>query len=73
MGSGQVVTVFGAYGHTGRFVVAELLERGFVPVLSGRDAEKLKALAASIPNWTSARRRSTIRPRSTTRWPEPRL
>ncbi|MET9900734.1 saccharopine dehydrogenase NADP-binding domain-containing protein [Streptomyces sp. NPDC006446] len=49
MGSGQVVTVFGAYGHTGRFVVAELRERGFVPVLSGRDAEKLKALAASHP------------------------
>ncbi|MFD9461584.1 saccharopine dehydrogenase family protein [Streptomyces sp. NPDC060027] len=49
MGSGQVVTVFGAYGHTGRFVVAELRERGFVPVLSGRDPEKLKALAASHP------------------------
>ncbi|MFD6985477.1 saccharopine dehydrogenase NADP-binding domain-containing protein, partial [Streptomyces sp. NPDC059956] len=45
MGSGQTVAVFGAYGHTGRFVVAELVERGFVPVLSGRDAEKLKALA----------------------------
>ncbi|MEV0619472.1 saccharopine dehydrogenase NADP-binding domain-containing protein [Nonomuraea sp. NPDC050404] len=39
------VTVFGAYGHTGRFVVAHLRERGFVPVLSGRDADKLKALA----------------------------
>ncbi|MFE0450146.1 saccharopine dehydrogenase family protein [Streptomyces sp. NPDC058914] len=45
MGSGQTVAVFGAYGHTGRFVVAELRERGFVPVLSGRDADKLKALA----------------------------
>jgi saccharopine dehydrogenase-like NADP-dependent oxidoreductase len=45
MGSGQTVAVFGAYGHTGRFVVAELVERGFVPVLSGRDAGKLKALA----------------------------
>ncbi|GAA1535221.1 saccharopine dehydrogenase NADP-binding domain-containing protein [Streptomyces albidochromogenes] len=45
MGSGQTVAVFGAYGHTGRFVVAELVERGFVPVLSGRDAAKLKALA----------------------------
>ncbi|MFE3497677.1 saccharopine dehydrogenase family protein [Streptomyces sp. NPDC059169] len=45
MGSGQTVAVFGAYGHTGRFVVAELRERGFLPVLSGRDAEKLKALA----------------------------
>ncbi|MEV7283317.1 saccharopine dehydrogenase NADP-binding domain-containing protein [Streptomyces sp. NPDC093252] len=41
MGSGQTVTVFGAYGHTGRFVVARLRERGFVPVLSGRDARKL--------------------------------
>ncbi|MFF8536725.1 saccharopine dehydrogenase family protein [Streptomyces sp. NPDC015532] len=49
MKSGQAVTVFGAYGHTGRFVVAELLERGFTPVLSGRDAEKLKELAASWP------------------------
>ncbi|EGE46583.1 NAD(P)H-binding protein [Streptomyces sp. SID4928] len=45
MASGQQVVVFGAYGHTGRFVVAELRERGFHPVLSGRDAVKLKALA----------------------------
>jgi saccharopine dehydrogenase-like NADP-dependent oxidoreductase len=49
MGSGRTVTVFGAYGHTGRFVVAQLRERGFVPVLSGRDAGKLQALAASEP------------------------
>ncbi|MFD7324862.1 saccharopine dehydrogenase family protein [Streptomyces sp. NPDC059875] len=49
VGSGRAVTVFGAYGHTGRFVVAELLDRGFVPILSGRDAEKLRALAASHP------------------------
>src|SRR3954468_7057998 len=46
MGSGLTVAVFGAYGHTGRFVVAQLLDRGFVPVLSGRDADKLKVLAA---------------------------
>ncbi|MFF9910017.1 saccharopine dehydrogenase family protein [Streptomyces sp. NPDC013457] len=45
MGSGQLVAVFGAYGHTGRFVVAELVERGFVPVLSGRDTGRLKTLA----------------------------
>ena len=32
MGSGQTVAVFGAYGHTGRFVVAELRDRGFVPL-----------------------------------------
>ncbi|MBG0817780.1 trans-acting enoyl reductase family protein [Planomonospora sp. ID82291] len=49
MGSGQAVAVFGAYGHTGRFVVAELRERGFVPVASGRDAGRLQALAASEP------------------------
>ncbi|MGW3958383.1 saccharopine dehydrogenase NADP-binding domain-containing protein [Amycolatopsis sp. NPDC005003] len=35
------VLVYGAYGHTGRFVVAELRERGYDVVLSGRDAAKL--------------------------------
>jgi hypothetical protein len=35
------VTVFGAYGHTGRFVVAELRKRGWTPVLSGRNHSKL--------------------------------
>ncbi|MFJ8657072.1 saccharopine dehydrogenase family protein [Streptomyces rochei] len=45
MGPGRMVTVFGAYGHTGRFVVAELVERGFVPVLSGRDGDRVKKLA----------------------------
>jgi len=45
MGTGQQVMVFGAYGHTGRFVVTELGERGFRPVLSGRDADQLEALA----------------------------
>lgn len=47
--SGQTVAVFGAYGHTGRFVVAQLLDRGFVPVLTGRDADKLRAMTASHP------------------------
>ncbi|WP_445524444.1 saccharopine dehydrogenase family protein [Streptomyces cyslabdanicus] len=46
MEPGQTVAVFGAYGHTGRFVVARLRERGFVPVLSGRDADKLRILAS---------------------------
>ncbi len=45
MGSGQFVAVFGAYGHTGRFVVAELVARGFVPVLSGRNAKALAEVA----------------------------
>ncbi|MBH5333371.1 saccharopine dehydrogenase NADP-binding domain-containing protein [Streptomyces pactum] len=45
MGAGQQVAVFGAYGHTGRFVVAELVARGFVPVRVGRDAGRLTASA----------------------------
>ncbi|MFC8678586.1 saccharopine dehydrogenase family protein [Streptomyces griseorubiginosus] len=62
MGSGQLVTVFGAYGHTGRFVVAELAARGFVPVLSGRNGQALdelarehgfEAIAASVDDATS--------------------
>lgn len=47
--AGRTVAVFGAYGHTGRFVVARLLERGFVPVLSGRDPRKLAEFAAGHP------------------------
>ncbi|GLI03617.1 saccharopine dehydrogenase family protein [Phytohabitans aurantiacus] len=49
MSAGQTVAVFGAYGHTGRFVVTELRDRGLVPLLVGRDAAKLQALAASHP------------------------
>ena len=37
-GSGRTVAVFGAAGHTGRFITAELLRRGFSPVAIGRDA-----------------------------------
>lgn len=48
MGSGQLVAVFGAYGHTGRFVVAELAARGFVPVPSGRNAQAVQKLADEL-------------------------
>ncbi|MEV6414857.1 saccharopine dehydrogenase NADP-binding domain-containing protein [Kribbella sp. NPDC051718] len=41
----NTVVVYGATGHTGRFIVAELVERGFVPILSGRDAGRLEVLA----------------------------
>ncbi|AVI00024.1 saccharopine dehydrogenase [Streptomyces sp. WAC00288] len=37
--------MFGAYGHTGKFVVAELAARGFVPVPSGRNPQALGKLA----------------------------
>jgi short subunit dehydrogenase-like uncharacterized protein len=37
------VAVFGATGHTGRFVVRELLRRGLVPIAVGRGRAKLAA------------------------------
>ncbi|ADB31595.1 Saccharopine dehydrogenase [Kribbella flavida DSM 17836] len=45
MSTADAVVVYGATGHTGRFVVAELVERGFVPILSGRNAARLEELA----------------------------
>jgi hypothetical protein len=48
------VAVFGAYGHTGRFVVAELSRRGYEPILCGRDEDKLSAMAVT---WPSLQRR----------------
>jgi len=39
------VMVYGATGHTGRFVVDELLRRGLTPTLAGRSAERLTAVA----------------------------
>ncbi|MFJ1967591.1 saccharopine dehydrogenase family protein [Streptomyces sp. NPDC087903] len=65
MGSREAATVavFGAYGHTGRFVVSELLERGLTPVLSGRDADKLRALSDARPG-LEARRASADDPAS---------
>jgi hypothetical protein len=45
----RTVAVFGAAGHTGRFVVSELLRRGLTLILSGRDAAKLNAVAEAHP------------------------
>jgi hypothetical protein len=45
----RMVAVFGAAGHTGRFVVSELRRRGLTPILSGRDAAKLNAVAEAHP------------------------
>lgn len=43
---GRTVAVYGASGHTGRFVVRELQRRGLVPIAVGRDEA---ALASSVP------------------------
>jgi hypothetical protein len=63
MTSNQTVTVFGAYGHTGRFVVSELRSRGWTPILSGRDASKLSSLGGVNPG-LDVRPASTDSPRS---------
>ena len=47
MAANRRMTVYGANGHTGRFVVSELRRRGWLPTLSGRNAEKLNALGAA--------------------------
>lgn len=43
------IAVFGASGHTGRFVVSELARRGMTAVLAGRDSEKLLAVQKTHP------------------------
>ena len=40
-GHGRTIAVIGASGHTGRFVVAQLLRRGFAPIAIGRDGAKM--------------------------------
>jgi short subunit dehydrogenase-like uncharacterized protein len=40
-GHGKTIAVFGASGHTGRFMVAQLLRRGFAPLAIGRDSVKM--------------------------------
>lgn len=45
----NAIVVYGAAGHTGRFVVVELQRRGFSPVLAGRDPAKLDQVGAAFP------------------------
>jgi hypothetical protein len=42
------IAIYGAYGHTGRLVAAELLSRGQEVVLAGRDGEALRAMAGEL-------------------------
>lgn len=46
MSTAAAVVVYGATGHTGRFIVAELRRRGLTVIVSGRDAARLELLAA---------------------------
>jgi short subunit dehydrogenase-like uncharacterized protein len=55
--SRPTVAVFGAAGHTGRFVVQELLRRSIVPVAVGRDDA---ALTAAFPGNDVLRRQARL-------------
>lgn len=46
--AGGPIAVYGASGYTGRLVVAELARRGIETMLSGRNADKLHAVAGRL-------------------------
>ncbi|MDO9410568.1 trans-acting enoyl reductase family protein [Patulibacter sp.] len=48
------VVVYGATGYTGKLVVAELAARSVPLVLAGRSAERLRAVAATLPDGVEA-------------------
>jgi short subunit dehydrogenase-like uncharacterized protein len=48
MSAAGAVVVYGATGHTGRFIVAELQRCGIATVISGRDPAQLEMLAAEL-------------------------
>jgi len=54
----SAVAVFGAAGHTGRFVVSELLRRGITPIAIARDAAALAT--ANFPDNEVRRRQASV-------------
>lgn len=42
------VLLYGAAGHTGRFIARELVRQGFTPLLAGRNGSRLNALRTEI-------------------------
>ena len=44
------IAVYGAYGHTGKFIVSQLVQQGFNPILCGRDKEKLLRYSQQYSN-----------------------
>ena len=58
------VVLYGAAGHTGRFVAAEMARRGWNAVLAGRDMSKLAPVAAR--HGAEARRADLLRPTEVT-------
>jgi short subunit dehydrogenase-like uncharacterized protein len=48
---GNKVVVFGGSGHTGRFVISELVRRGMMAILAGRHSGKLLAFQKTHPSF----------------------
>jgi short subunit dehydrogenase-like uncharacterized protein len=61
---GGRIVIFGATGYTGRLTAEALVERGQRPVLAGRDAARLKALAADLGGGLDTEVADVARPES---------
>lgn len=44
------IAIYGAYGHTGKFIIAQLCANGYQPLLTGRNKEKLSELEKQYPH-----------------------
>ncbi|BDT97146.1 saccharopine dehydrogenase NADP-binding domain-containing protein [Nocardia sputorum] len=44
----RTIAVYGATGHTGGYLLAELRRRGLTPILVGRDADRIRAAAGAV-------------------------
>jgi short subunit dehydrogenase-like uncharacterized protein len=44
------IVIYGAYGHTAKFIISQLYEQGYRPILCGRNAEKLSGLSRQYPD-----------------------
>ena len=40
--------IYGAYGYTGELIAREAVRRGLRPIIAGRNADRLKPLAAEL-------------------------
>lgn len=54
------VGIYGGAGHTAKMVAAELRDRGFAPVLGGRNRSKLDAAARELNGQRFARLISSV-------------
>ena len=48
--TGLRIAIYGAYGHTGKFIASELYAQGYKPILSGRDKHQLLSLSSKYPD-----------------------